>query len=254
MDVSEELLMNVWRRIRSGLEILQPQQLSVRLGRCPFCGPTVLLRLSSDETGVRCVRCAASVVHLSIGWALRECIGSTVGLDACELSSRSPLVTWLRGETRSLALSEFFDDLAPGTQRDGIRCEDVQRLTYANATFDLIMHTEVFEHVPDDLVGFRELYRVLRSGGHMLFSVPLTNLTSTVERAHLDSNGVQYLLPPAYHDDLLRGVGKVLVFRDYGADILQRIEMAGFLGARIMPRDPRVPWNHGRNVIHARKR
>lgn len=245
--------MRILRRLRSGLTLLQPRQLAAQRGRCPLCGPTLLLRLSSDETGVRCVRCAASAVHLSLGWALRERVGSVTGRDACELSSRGPLVTCLRREARSLALSEFFDGVPPGASRDGVRCEDVQQLTYADATFDLVMHTEVFEHVPDDRLGFAELHRVLRPGGHLLFSVPLTGHPHTVERARPGPQGVEHMLPPTFHDDLLRGAGKVLVFRDYGADILQRIEAAGFVGATIMPRDCRVPWGHGRTVIHACK-
>ncbi len=241
------------RRLRAGWQLLQWRQLALRPGHCPFCGPTVLLRLSANETGVRCARCAAGVVHLSLGWALRGQVGDLRGLDACELSSRGPLVDWLRRSTRSLALSEFLDGVAPGELRDGVRCEDVQRLTYPDRAFDLLCHSEVFEHVADDRRGFAESLRVLRPGGHLLFSVPLTGQERTVERARAEAGGIEHLLPPTYHCDLIRGADAVLVFRDYGSDILQRLRDAGFVDARILPRDRRLPWGQGRNVIHARK-
>ena len=69
-------------------------------------------------------------------------------------------MNFLRRRTRSLATSEYFADVAPGESVDGVRCEDVQRLTYADGSFDLVTHTEVLEHVPDDALAFAQLYRV----------------------------------------------------------------------------------------------
>ncbi len=93
-------------------------------------------------------------MHLSIGWALRAQVPNLYSRDACELSARGPLVRYLRRHAKSLATSEFFADVEPGASRDGVRCEDVQRLTYGDASFDLITHTEVLEHVPDDGAAF----------------------------------------------------------------------------------------------------
>jgi SAM-dependent methyltransferase len=245
--------MNPFRRIRSGLKLLEPRQFRLRVGACPFCGPSVLVRLREEETGVRCVRCAASAVHLSMGWALRPWLASLRQRDAYELSSRGPLVAWLQRRCRSLQRSEYFDDVPPGGSRGGVRCEDVQRLGFADASFDLVTHTEVFEHVPDDRRGFAELYRVLRPGGLMVFTVPLIERPATVERARLCEGRVQHLLEPAYHTDLLRGEGRVLCFRDYGLDIVGRVEAAGFDDVRLLPADPRVPWSYGRRVLVATK-
>lgn len=245
--------MRLARRLRAGLALLEPAQFALRAGRCPFCGPSLLLRLSDSDSGVRCARCAAGAVQLSLGWALRSVLGSVRGRDVCELSSRGPLVDCLRREARSLALSEYFDDVPPGELRDGVRCEDVQRLGYADAAFDLVLHSEVFEHVADDAAGFRELLRVLRPGGEMLFSVPLAGADLTTERARVGPAGIEHLLPPVFHSDLVRQDAGVLVFRDYGFDIVDRLLRCGFVEVRIMPPDPRVPWGRARPVIHARK-
>lgn len=245
--------MNVLRRLRSGLKLMQPRELRLRPGACPFCGPTLMLRLRQEETGVRCLRCAASAVHLSLGWALQPLADRLHSSDAYELSSSGPLVAWLRRRCRSLQVSEYFDDVEPGALRDGVRCEDVQALGFPDACFDLVTHTEVFEHVPDDARGFAELLRVLRPGGSMVFTVPMTGHAQTVERARIEEGELVHLLEPTFHTDLLRGEGRVLCFRDYGLDLVERVRRAGFVQVRLLDPDPRVPWGHGRRVLTALK-
>lgn len=219
---------------------------------CPFCGPSAFIRLNANELAVRCLRCGASPVHVSVGWVLRD-LGSLQALDAYELSSRGPLVNWLKRQCASLELSEYFDGVEPGSHFNGVRCEDVQRLGFADASFDLVTHTEVFEHVPDDRSGFLELFRVLRPGGRMVFTVPMHGSAHTVERATQLASGIVHHLPMTYHGDRIRGKGRVLVYRDYGQDIETRLLEAGFSTARLLPPDPRVPSGYGRYVVLAAK-
>jgi SAM-dependent methyltransferase len=240
------------RRLRSGIALLRWRDFAMSIRRCPFCGVSIFVRLRRDEIGVRCVRCGASVVHLSIGYALRRVVGDLANRQVCELSARGPLVAFLRRRARSVALSEYFADVAPGGIRDGVRCEDVQRLTYADASFDVVTHTEVLEHVPDDARGFAELRRVLRPGGVMLFTVPMHGGEHTVERATLRGNDLVHLLPPVYHTDPLRGHSGILAFRDYGKDILDRLGAAGFTEVALEPA-PVMLWGYARAVIIARR-
>jgi len=239
--------------LHAAMRTLRWRELAVQAGPCPFCGHSLFLRLQREETAVRCLRCRASAVHLSLGWALRAAAVDLAACDAYELSARGPLVRWLRSRARSLVVSEFFDDVAPGGYHQGVRCEDVQALTLPDACMDLVTHTEVFEHVPDDSRGWRELWRVLRPGGLMVFTVPLGSAATTVERARPSARGIEHLLPPTYHGDQLRGPGQVLVYRDYGADITTRLLAAGFVDAVRLPPDARVPWGFARPVLLARK-
>jgi 2-polyprenyl-3-methyl-5-hydroxy-6-metoxy-1,4-benzoquinol methylase len=135
---------------------------------------------------------------------------------------------------------------------EGARVEDVQRLTYADASFDLVTHTEVLEHVPDDARALAELLRVLRLGGTMLFTVPMHAGIATVERARLRDGVVEHLLEPVHHVDPLRPAG-ILAFRDYGRDICDRVLAAGFTDARIVPPSKRLGRIEGRSVIWARR-
>ena len=239
-------------RLRSGLALLRPREMAARLDRCPYCGLTLFVRLRREAIGVRCVRCAASAIHLVIGWALRDHVPDLADRDVCELSARGPLAAFLKRSAKSAALSEYFADAEPGSYRRGVRCEDVQRLTYADASFDLVTHTEVLEHVPDDARAFAELHRVLRPGGTMLFTVPLYGGYPTVERARLRDGEIEHLMEPAYHIDPLRGAG-ILAFRDYGLDIVERLRAAGFSEASVVSSKHKLPWLCEFPVILAKK-
>jgi SAM-dependent methyltransferase len=239
-------------RMRSGLAQLRLSECAAAAGRCPYCGPTLFVRLNLHSGGLRCARCSAGVVQLSLGWALREEVGSVATLDVCELSARGALAAYLRRNARTAATSEYFPDIVPGSVHDGARVEDVQRLTYADASFDLVTHTEVLEHVPDDARALAELLRVLCPGAIMLFTVPLHSGTDTVERARVRDGAIEHLLEPAYHIDPLQPAG-ILAFRDYGLDIVDRVRAAGFADVRISPPSKRLGHMPGRAAIVARK-
>lgn len=128
------------------------------------------------------------------------------------------------------SMSEFFDDIAPGEAGpDGIRCENLTSLTFADESFDMVISQDVMEHVPDPEAAFAETARVLRPGGSHIFTIPLNHaLEKSVTRARLDPQGVEYLLPPAYHGDPIRAAG-ALVFTDFGRDLAAFLERAGLL-------------------------
>jgi SAM-dependent methyltransferase len=168
-----------------------------------------------------------------------------------EMSSRGPLVEYLRERAGRLTCSEYFDDRAPGQSKGGVVCQDVERLTFSDAAFDLCTSTEVFEHVPDDEKGFREIRRVLKPGGRLVFTVPLSDRPLTVRRAALVDGEVRHLLPPEYHGDAIRGQGRVLVYRDYGRDVVPRLRLCGFANAAIVDVDAEQWWGLGRRVVVA---
>lgn len=214
--------------------MLEWRSLRATPSRCPLCGPSVIVQFNVSPIGVRCLRCAASGITMALVAVLREEVGDLDDLHVYELSSRGPLVDWLRRHAGRVTCSEWFDGASRGQMVDGVQCQDVQQLTFAPASFDVCTSTEVFEHVPDDARGFAELRRVLRPGGRLVFSVPLLPVAATVERARLLATGeVEHLLPAEYHGDRLRGPGRVLAYRNYGLDLLDRVAAQGFRDVRI---------------------
>lgn len=223
----------------------------LRLAHCPICGRRVFVELGGNETLVRCLGCRATPITLALVAAVARHFGPVRGRAVYELGSRGALVRHLRRSGAKLTLSEYFDDVAPGQSRNGIRCEDVQSLSFADASFDLVTSTEVLEHVPDDARAFAEIRRVLVPGGMTIFSVPLSGGEQTVERARATPDGIVHLLPPEYHGDRLRGRNAVLAYRTYGRDIVGRLVAAGFRRALLDVAGERAWFGYGRQVVVA---
>jgi len=166
-----------------------------------------------------------------------------------ELSSRGALCRYLRRTFAQVTVSELWDDVTPGRFRDGVQCQDVQRLTHGDGSYDLVTSTEVFEHVPDDRRAFAEVHRVLRRGGLLVFTVPLMDAGPTLERAEIRDNRIVHLVTPEYHGDRLRGRRGVLAFRTYGPDIVDRLRAAGFEAWLERVEQPAHAITHGRVVV-----
>jgi SAM-dependent methyltransferase len=247
-------LAELHHRVRYGMAIFEPSAFALKPFRCALCGPSLLVRLARTPIGVRCANCGASAITLSLASALKEERPSFRRERVYELSSRGPLFQFLRRQVKDLTFSEYLDDVEPGLYGNGVQCQDVRQLTYPDAVFDIVTSTEVFEHVPDDVRGFAQVFRVLRPGGLFVFTVPIEASDKTIERAMERDGKVEHLKPAAYHDDRIRGRGKVLVFRDYGRDITERLLRAGFSDARIDSRWVRAFFGAGREVLVAYRR
>jgi SAM-dependent methyltransferase len=239
--------------IERALKILNVREIAFSYELCPLCGPSIIVRLRRSSLGVRCLRCRGSGIHASIARVVGGEFATLGEIDAYELSARGPWVRYLRRHCRNLTVSEFFPGVDPGERVKGVECQDVQNLIYPDNTFDLCTSTEVFEHVPDDRKGFSEIFRVLRPGGHIVFTVPLADNWQTVERALIQDGQIKHLLPPEYHGDRLRGFGGVLAFRNYGRDVTERLSSAGFSKARIVEPPGKIWWGLCGPVILATK-
>lgn len=112
--------------------------------------------------------------------------------------------------------SEYFGPAyAPGELVNGIRHEDLQRISFPDESFDIILTAEVFEHIPDALIAEREVVRILKKGGLYCFTVPFMPFAEHDSiRASLDANGqIIYHAPPEYHGDPVRPEEGSLVYR-----------------------------------------
>jgi SAM-dependent methyltransferase len=112
----------------------------------------------------------------------------------------------------------------------GIPHEDLLNLSYANAEFDLVLHSDTLEHVPDLDRALREIHRILKPGGSTIFTVPVVrDGRRTLARASLRENGeVEHRLPPIYHGGSYQRTCQYLVFYEFGDDVTRLVEEAGF--------------------------
>ena len=95
---------------------------------------------------------------------------------------------------------------------------DVQKMPFPEASFDVVICNHILEHVPDDALALREIFRVLKPGGWGLILSPINP-----ERA------VTYedpsIVTPREREKHFKQKDHV---RDYGLDYPQRLEKAGF--------------------------
>jgi SAM-dependent methyltransferase len=110
----------------------------------------------------------------------------------------------------------------------GENSQDLMALTYADDTFDYLLTSDTLEHVPDFDVALSEIRRVLRPGGKHIFAIPVIWDRRTRQRAEIIDGRVVHHLPPSHHGTLEIPPDNYLVFNEFGGDVIERIEDAGF--------------------------
>lgn len=236
----------------SFIKSLNLGSLKLKRGHCPLCGKTVFLRYNWDKWSVRCIKCGAAANSMALALVLNCKIDKWMEMSIYINSASGPYFNFLKKHSKKLVNSLFFENVPLGEYFKNIQCQDLQRLTYPDNSFEICTSAEVFEHVPNDKEAFKEIYRVLKPGGYFLFTVPLKGIEYTIERAEGVGDSLKYLRTPEYHNDSMRG-GKVLCYRDYGKDILKRLELAGFIETEIIEPDDPTTIGYKNPVIICKK-
>ena len=152
---------------------------------------------------------------------------------------------WLRrqlGQER-LICSEFLEDAEQAFS--DIPHQDLCALTFSDASFDLVLCNELFEHVQDLELAFREIARVLRPGGRLVATCPLAfgQAEAIVKARHNPSTGApEHLTEAEYHSDPVRPEAGSLVYRIPAWDALEQLQASGFAEARM---HHIAGWKHG---------
>lgn len=186
---------------------------SLRESRCPGCGSS---RRNRDLARVLLDECGPHDGKHAFLATSREAFSS---LRIYELQSKGALHDALRGLPGYIS-SEYFRDVPPGKYSPAhVLCQDATRLTFDDASFDVVISQDIMEHIEEPWRAFDEIARVLRPGGIHLFTIPLHEGVTTRQRARTGKDGkLEYLLPPVRHKDPLDPAG-ALVFWDYGDDL-----------------------------------
>ena len=145
----------------------------------------------------------------------------------------TPMYAYYRKRFPYTVGSEFLgDEATPGeTNAQGIRHEDMTKLSFADASFDAIISLDVLEHIPDFTQAFREAARVLSPGGRMIWSAPFIDLLPDNHiMARIVDGQIEYLTEPEYHGDPVTNQG-VLCYTRFGWEVMQQVRDAGFRDA-----------------------
>jgi SAM-dependent methyltransferase len=104
---------------------------------------------------------------------------------------------------------------------------DLERLPFPDASFDLVLTSDVMEHVRNDVAAHREIARVLRPGGHYIFTVPYDEAAARTRVLIDTATEVDIPLEPLHvHGDPIRG--GIKAYRIYGVELLEQLRTLGF--------------------------
>jgi SAM-dependent methyltransferase len=177
------------------------------------------------QQGLHCLHCGSTLRCMALATAIHRLYG-WMGTFADFVRSDAARALSVLEINEAGGLTSFLDAL-PSHRRVRHPDVDMQALPLPDQAFDLVVHSDTLEHLPDPRAGLAECRRVLRAGGACSFTVPIIVARLTRSRANL---------PPSYHGTAADGTG-FLVHTEFGADAWCMVLAAGFAECRIVTLD-----------------
>lgn len=173
-----------------------------------------------------CSACGASTRERGIWEVLIDHFGERAR-SAADLVQEATFRSLRIAEINRLNAGHDLLALSPGVSYAEYPDQDIQALTYADASFDLVLTSDTLEHVPDYRAGLRETRRILVAGGRHVLTVPL--------RPDLSASRSRDGLVPVYHGEppgplaLLRRAGEDMrALHDLAWDFIDAVRDAGY--------------------------
>lgn len=186
--------------------------------------------LSADEAasvdrqqGTQCRSCGCNLRSIALASAIMSAQGYIGTFRRFLLRPQTWLLRALEINEAG-SLSSLLSRL-PRLKRVAYPEVDMQCMKIADAAYDLVLHSDTLEHVPDPAAGLRECLRILRPGGWCCFTIPIIPGRSSRSRAGL---------APSYHGNPETLQPDYLVQTEYGSDFWSQVLDAGFSECRII--------------------
>ena len=208
-------------------------------GCCPVCEkPTLFFRpfpySHLMREYYRCLWCRATPRYRAFNLVLEDRFPGWRNLSIHESSPGGAMSEKLARLCPAYVASDYHPGQPLGLTCGRSRNEDLQQMTFPDASFDLVITLDVFEHLPFPEQAFREIARTLKPGGAHLFTVPCDFTSDTVIRASVSTTGdLIHHHPPVYHGNPIDEKGS-LVFRDWGHDLPDVIRAASGMETEIV--------------------
>lgn len=196
-------------------------------GFCPVCQDRARFsaRFAWYRDHLFCEKCSSIPRERALALVLEEQLPNWRRL-AIHESSPEPrgISKKLATECEHYTATQYFADATPGELHQGFRNENLERQTFSDSVFDLVVTLDVMEHVNEPDACFREIWRTLKPGGAYLFAVPTYKENVTSERAarFLPGGAVEHYREPEYHGNPVNPFGALVTFR-YGYDLPELI-------------------------------
>ncbi len=130
-----------------------------------------------------------------------------------------------RNQCEKYLATQYFPSQPVGQNVNGYRNENLEKQTFTNESFDIVVAQDVMEHVYDPERAFSEIARTLNKGGAHIFTVPLVNKHKKTEVwAREGDNGEPVFLKNSeYHGNPIDPKGTPFTMH-WGFDIVDFIK------------------------------
>lgn len=200
---------------------LELSRLEKNKGYCPVCEAETVFIVYGPwlRDHYLCKRCRTIPRNRALINALNKFAPDWRKQSLHESSPQGAVSKFLKDKCADYSSSHYYADVPRGQYKDGHRSEDLSRLTFPDNSFDLLITSDVFEHVYEPDIAFKEIARVIKPGGMHIFTMPwYPELKKTVQRTKLRPDGTEeFLLEPVYHGNPIGGKGAIVTF-DWGLD------------------------------------
>jgi glycosyltransferase involved in cell wall biosynthesis len=147
----------------------------------------------------------------------------------------------LRKQCKHYIASQYDPELGFGNTHPshGYRSEDLEKQTFHDEFFDIVVTQDVMEHIFDAGAAFRDIHRTLKPGGAHIFTTPLINKNKSTQQwaKRLPDGTIDYLKPPEYHGNPMSSEGSLVTWH-WGLDIVDVIQRAqGGVAEILFPQD-----------------
>lgn len=213
------------------------------LRRCPICGASSFSRSKvlwdalvneweltveqrryiDDQQGLCCDRCKSNLRSMTLAYAILRTLGLSGLFSDCCARDRNLRKKRVLEINEAGSLTPYLK-LLPNHLLISFPQYDIQQLKFPDAKFDMVVHSDTLEHIPDSIKALRECRRVLASGGFLAYTIPIIPERLTKSRAGLS---------PSYHGQEVTYQDDMLVYREYGSDFWSEILEAGFNNFRV---------------------
>ncbi len=211
---------------------------NANLGRCLVCDHPTLFVVTGPwlANDYLCIRCGSMPRWRAMMFVLDRRFPRWRDLQMHECGAGGLTTAKFRRESSGgYSGSRYLVHEIPRGESIGndMSCQDIERLTFPDASFDLFITQDVLEHVLRPDRAMAEIARVLRPGGAHVYTVPIVHGRRTLVRAVPSESGIEYLLPPEYHGGL-RDLERSLVVREWGDDFGHFVSMNGGLSTEFV--------------------
>jgi len=186
--------------------------------QCRKCGSTMRNR-SLAEVVLKALDQASSIKEV----AANEKLGLRI-LDTDSFSVMAQLLSHHKNYVRT----SFIPDQPFGKEVEANRYNvNLENITFVDNSFDMILTSDVAEHIRDINTAHEEIYRVLKPGGIYIFTVPYDH-NSVAHHTLVDTSQKEdvFLVPKQLHGDPL--TGGILAYRVFGQAIFKDLQNIGF--------------------------